>query len=540
MRKKWIFSAAALLTAASVSISACSGSGTSAPSESAAAPASSASAPAAASEAPEAKTETPPGAPDKGKDGKPDGAPPEGGKPQGKPGEGGGKPGGPGGHGPGGGASKPDHYDAVGSAAEDKAIRNQTIRSESGDENAVLVENGASVTLFADDISRVSDTSSGGDSASFYGVGAAVLVSDGTVYVDTCDISTDAKGGAGVFAYDKGTAFVSGTKITTEESTSGGLHAAGGGTLYAWDCDVTTKGESAAAIRSDRGGTMVIEDGEYVSNGQGSPAVYSTADITAAYADLKANGSEAVCIEGENQLRLYNCNLSGNMADLPQNGLTWNVILYQSMSGDSKEGNSLFEMNGGILEAKNGGMFYTTNTQSTFVLKHVDIRYAPDQEFFLRAAGNSNERGWGQAGKNGAQCSFTALDQEMRGDVQWDSISTLHFYMKDGSTLTGAFVQDETDAGSGGDGYAELMISKDSSWYVTGDSTVTKLHCAGTIEDTKGNPVTIRKSDGTVLSEGSSEYTVTVEEYDKAPDFSGASEPGTYESFRVEKPAGLH
>ena len=228
------------------------------------------------------------------------------------------------------------------------------------------------------------------------------------------------------------------------------------------------------------------------------------------------------------------------MADLPQNGLTWNVILYQSMSGDAEDGNALFEMNGGILEAKNGGMFYTTNTRSTFVISHVDLRPAPDQEFLLRAAGNSNGRGWGTKGKNGADCSFTAIQQELSGNVQWDSVSTLKFYLTDHSILNGAFVQDETEAGEGGEGFAELFIDRDSAWYITGDSTVTKLHCAGTIEDTLGQPVTVLRSDGTILAEGTSKYSVTVEEYDNAPDLSGAGVPSDYSSIRVEKPAELH
>ncbi|HCE77821.1 MAG TPA: hypothetical protein DEP61_02785, partial [Lachnospiraceae bacterium] len=111
-----------------------------------------------------------------------------------------------------------------------------------------------------------------------------------------------------------------------------------------------------------------------------------------------------------------------------QNDCTWNVILYQSMSGDSEEGNSTFEMTGGSLTAGNGGMFYTTNTESTFVLDDVDITYADENDYFLKVTGNSNERGWGESGANGADCSFTAISQEMQGDLIWDSISTLDFY----------------------------------------------------------------------------------------------------------------
>ena len=79
------------------------------------------------------------------------------------------------------------------------------------------------------------------------------------------------------------------------------------------------------------------------------------------------------------------------MSDDEQNDCTWNVILYQSMSGDSEVGNSTFEMDGGTLTAKNGGMFYTTNTESTFVLSNVDINYADDNAFFLRCTGNNNK-----------------------------------------------------------------------------------------------------------------------------------------------------
>lgn len=138
----------------------------------------------------------------------------------------------------------------------------------------------------------------------------------------------------------------------------GGVHVAGGGTLYAWDLQVETAGESSAAIRSDRGsGKMVVDGGSYLSTGVGSPVIYSTADIAVHGASLTAEGSEAICIEGLNSIRLFDCDLSGNMQDWSQNDCTWNVILYQSLSGDSQVGNSTFEMQGGSLTAKNGGMF---------------------------------------------------------------------------------------------------------------------------------------------------------------------------------------
>ena len=435
-----------------------------------------------------------------------------------------------------GGSSKPESYDAATEFTADDTQNGAAYASTGTDENSLHVYNSADVTLTNADITRDSADSTGGDTSSFYGVGAAALVTDGTLKISDSTISTDAKGGAGVFAYGGGTAYVSDTTITTQQDTSGGIHVAGGGTLYAWDLNVETNGESSAAIRSDRGsGTMVVDGGSYTSNGTGSPAIYSTADISVNNATLTANGSEAVCIEGLNTIRLFNCTLSGSMPANAQNDCDWNVILYQSMSGDSEQGNSTFEMVGGSLTANNGGMFYTTNTESTFLLDGVDITPSAENDFFLKCTGNANARGWGQSGANGADCSFTARNQTMEGDVIWDSISQLDFYMLDGSTLTGAVLDDETNAGSGGDGCANLYISADSTWVVTGDSVLTNLYSAGTIVDAQGRAVTIKDTNGTVLVQGTSDCTVTVSGYSATVDASGASVSDSFSDYAVAK-----
>ena len=446
----------------------------------------------------------------------------------------------PGQGGPGGQSQGVDSYTAVNEYIEDTTVSNETIESTGTDENAALISSGASVTLDNDTITRTSEDSKGGDNSSFYGVGAAVLATDGTAYVKDGSVTTDAAGGAGLFAYGDGTVYASGTIVKTTQDTSGGVHVAGGGTLYGWDLDVETNGESSAAIRSDRGGgTMVIDGGNYVSNGVGSPAVYSTADIAVSNATLTANGSEAICIEGLNSIHLYDCDLTGNMSDLDQNDNTWTVILYQSMSGDSEVGNSTFQMDGGSLTSENGGVFYTTNTESTITLNNVDINYNDDNEFFLQCTGNTNQRGWGQSGVNGADCHFTGISQDMQGDVIWDSISDLDFYLTEGSSLTGAVVDDESYAGEGGEGYCNVYVSADSTWTVTGDSTVSSLENEGTIVDSNGKTVTIQGTDGTVYVQGDSEYTITTGSYSDTADMSGATAIQDQSVYTVEKPDQL-
>lgn len=442
--------------------------------------------------------------------------------------------------GPGSQASGVDSYDAANEYSSDETVSDTSLESTGTDENAALVSNGAEVTFNNDAISRTSSDSQGGDNSSFYGVGAAVLATDGTAYVKDSTVTTDSKGGAGLFAYGDGTVYAADTDITTQQDTSGGIHAAGGGTLYAWDLSVETNGESSAAIRSDRGGgTMVVDGGTYTSNGVGSPAVYCTADIAVNNAELTANGSEAVCIEGLNSLRLYNSNLTGNMSDDDQNDTTWTVILYQSMSGDSEVGNSTFQMDGGTITSKNGGLFYTTNTECTIALKDVDITYNDDSEFFLQCTGNNNQRGWGQSGANGSDCNFTADSQDMKGNVIWDSISDLDFYMTNGSTLEGAFVNDETYAGNGGDGYCNVVIDKDSTWTVTGDSTITSLSNEGTITDADGKTVSIVGTDGTTYVEGDSDYTITVGSYQDKADTSSATAIDDWSNYEVERSESL-
>ena len=156
------------------------------------------------------------------------------------------------------------------------------------------------------------------------------------------------------------------------------------------------------------------------------------------------------------------------------------------MSGDSEVGNSTFQMDGGTITSKNGGLFYTTNTECTITLKDVDITTTMmTMNSSCSAQETTTSVGGARVVAAASDCNFTADSQDMKGNVTWDSISDLDFYMTNGSTLEGAFVNDESNAGNGGDGYCNVAIDKDSTWTVTGDSTITSLSNAGTITDAR-------------------------------------------------------
>ena len=417
-------------------------------------------------------------------------------------------------------ASSPVSYAAVNTYDEDIDVQDLNATSSAKDESVILVDKNITANINNFKINRTSSDSTGGDTASFYGVGAAALVTNGTLNLNVGEINTDSKGGAGVFAYGNGVANVNNVDIITKKDTSGGIHVAGGGTLYAANVNATTSGESSAAIRSDRGSRkMVVDGGIFTTNGSGSPAIYSTADIEVNDAKLIANNSEGICIEGLNSITLRDSELTSTMPDLSQNDCTWSVIVYQSMSGDSKIGKGTFNMEGGTLTTKNGGVFYTTNTESEFNIKNVVINATEDSEFLIKATGNNNQRGWGAKGANGASCTFNAREQKMSGKIIYDSISTLDINLLEGTTYTGYIVRDDSAAnGASTDGHANLIIDENSHWLVSGNSELKTLTIKGSndflsyITDSDNNEVKIIDTNGKVLHEGTSPYIVTVSE----------------------------
>ena len=257
----------------------------------------------------------------------------------------------------------------------------ESYSSTGDDENALRIDS-AAVTLSGVTVSKSAGSSSNHENGDFYGVNAAILATNGsTVDIKDADISSSAQNGNGVFSYGSGTTVnISDSTINTTADNSGGIQTTGGGTTNASDLTVTTAGNSSAAIRSDRGGgTVNVDGGSYTSNGYNSPAVYSTADITVKNAELTANSSEALVIEGKNSITLENCTVSGNMSDTEGASSDENVhsvMIYQSMSGDADVGTSEFSMTGGSLTSNNGDVIYLFLIHISEPTRRTPISYA--------------------------------------------------------------------------------------------------------------------------------------------------------------------
>lgn len=402
----------------------------------------------------------------------------------------------------GSGSGEVDQGTSANTIDKDGEVSGTTYTSDGDDENALRVT-GATATLNGVTVNKSGGASSNPGNGDFYGTNAALLATDGaTVTIQDATITSNAQGGNGVFSYGKGTTVnLSDSAITTQKDNSGGIQTTGGGTTNATNLTVETTGNSSAAIRSDRGGgTVNVEKGTYTSKGYNSPAVYSTANITVKNAALTAENSEALVVEGKNSITLENCDVSGSMSDSKGTSSSenvHNVMIYQSMSGDAETGTANFSMTGGKLTSSNGDQFYVTNTDCNITLSGVTLVNKDKDGKLLRVTGNSASHGWGTAGKNGAQVTFTADAQTMEGDMEVDSISTLDLTLKNNSTFTGTIqIVDNADGGTAVENNAVVTIEKGSKWVLTGDCTITSLTNNGTI-DFNGHTITL--AGGTVL-----------------------------------------
>ena len=452
---------------------------------------------------------TPPGEPPEGfSGGNPPGEPPEGfdgSMPPGEPPEGfgeGSRPGTPpngfGGGTPPGGSSFNFEYTAAAEISSAAETTGESYVSNASDENALLIRTGDTVSVIDASVTKTGD-SDGGDSCSFYGLNAAVLVMGGTeALISGGTVETSASGANGVFCYggnggrngadgDGTTLYISGTTITTTGDGSGGIMTTGGGVTYAEDLTVTTSGRSSAAIRTDRGGgTVTANGGTYTTSGLGSPAIYSTADVTVRNAVLTSNLSEGVCIEGKNSITLENCSLTADNTQCNGNATFLDTIMiYQSMSGDADSGTSAFTMTGGSLTGLSGHLFHVTNTHAVITLDQVELTNE-GSDILLSVC----DDGW-----NGADniAEVYASRQALSGTLLVGDNSTLNLSLSDGSVFEGSISGEITNAKgeqvSSSVGTVSVTLDETSTWVLTANTWISSF--SGNAENVISNGHTL-------------------------------------------------
>ena len=347
------------------------------------------------------------------------------------------------------------------------------------DESAIKTSDGGNLTLENATITKTGD-STNTENSEFYGVNAGVLTtSNSTTTIKNSTITTNAKGANAVFATGENTkVYVYDTTIkTTGESSSRGLDSTYGGYIEADNVTISTEGGSCATLATDRGeGTVIAKNSVLSTKGAGSPVIYSTGDISIENTKGTATGAQMAVIEGKNIAKVTNSTLSCSGKGNRNNADNCGIMIYQSMSWDAGEGTGTFTSKNSTLEITSDSSYYTsapfffvTNTKAVINLEQNTLKYGSG--VLLKVAATSQ---WGKTGSNGGKVTFNMTNQEAKGNIEVDNISTLEMNLKQGSKL-------ETTINSANTAKSiTLNIDRTSTLTLTGDCYVTSL----TDEDT--------------------------------------------------------
>ena len=432
---------------------------------------------------------------------------------------------------------------------------NETISTSTVDENAALVENGGTLKITNGKLQKSGDDTNG-DNCNFYGINSILLAvgEKSKAYISNSALASDSEGSNAIFATDGATVYSEKNSITTTKGNSRGLDATYGGTIIADDMTIDTAGDHSASLATDRGGGNIsVTNSTLNTSGSGSPLIYSTGAIEVSDVTGTAEGSQIAGMEGLNHIKIYDSELSSTITDKTASDPIANgVIIYQSTSGDADTSTgerAQFQAVDSTLHSKieSGAMFYVTNTSADILLSGTTLDFDSTKAKLLQTEGN-DANNWGRAGSNGADVTFTGLGETLTGDISVDSISSLDLYLLDGTTYTGQIQSVANaggqsaggDAGQHGDAAAKgadgqssdqtagqstgadsasddstatitVNLDQDSTWVVTGDTTVFALNAedGAQIVDADGKTVTI-VANGTIVVKGDSDLTVTV------------------------------
>lgn len=409
----------------------------------------------------------------------------------------------------------------------------ESFDASEADENTALAENGGALALTGATLTKSGDDTNG-DNCNFYGVNSVLLsVGEGSLAtVSGSALSSTSEGSNAIFATDSATAYANDVRIDTTAGNSRGLDATYGGTIIANGVTATTQGDHSATVATDRGGGSVSLTNSTLSTaGSGSPLLYSTGDIEVSGVTGTASGSQIAAMEGLNTILINNSTLESTNTDkTASDPLANGIIIYQSTSGDAESTtgeSATFQAADSTLKSAitSGSMFYLTNTSADVVLARTSLDYDSDAADLIMTVGNDSNN-WGTAGSNGATVRFTGIEQQLTGNIEADTMSSVDLFLTQGSIWTGSASITDNANGATSDAPITVNVDGTSSWVVTDSCTISALNVASgaQVVDENGNTVTIVAGGQTVV-QGDSDVTVTCDSY--STDYY-ASEAGTF------------
>ena len=348
--------------------------------------------------------------------------------------------------------------------AADVSESKKTYYSEQADENALRVENGAIAGVDGASVEKRAGDASSLENTLQYGLNAAALArANAQLLLVNSEVLAGALGAGGVFAYG-GRVQLQNSTVRATGASAYAIAAAGGGTVSAKETNLSTQGTASPAIVAAADGVVFLEGGVAVTGGEDAAVVDAAGKVTISGATLRANDAEAIAVNG-GSVSLTDCAVSGRMSNAAAGtqSAPYCVALYREH--EFSNALSSFSMTRGVLSAMRGDLFYVTNTDASIYLEGVALSLGTGRAL-LHASGNDGSRGWGEAGKNGANCTLIAKDQILSGDIIVDERSSVSLTLRGGSAYTGAVNAANT-------GSAKVTLEDGATWTLTGNAYLT-------------------------------------------------------------------
>lgn len=347
-----------------------------------------------------------------------------------------------------------------------------TETSKEQDTSIIQVSNQATYTGEDLNLTKESGETTDKESSIYYGLNSAVIVKDGSsMELIDSDITTNVSYSSAFFLTGlNGTAKLDNINISTNKEYSSGLVSSDYGSITALDLDITTKGDNSTSLKSITSNSEInIEDSYLYTEGLYSPLIYSSGKIILTNTDGTALNSNIATIEGSNSITLTDSKLTTeNITNIDN---TAGIYIYneQSKSISADYTNATFTSTSSRLTIKETDnyesipMFYVTNIKATINITDTELDYS--NNILLKVVGNNT---YGDIGNNGGEVTFTATDQEIKGNIEIDDISKVRFNLNNShyeGQINGNNLSKEVD----------ITFDKTSTWTLTGDSYINTL-----------------------------------------------------------------
>lgn len=347
-----------------------------------------------------------------------------------------------------------------------------TETSKEQDTSIIQVSNQATYTGEDLNLTKESGETTDKESSIYYGLNSAVIVKDGSsMELIDSDITTNVSYSSAFFLTGlNGTAKLDNINISTNKEYSSGLVSSDYGSITALDLDITTKGDNSTSLKSITSNSEInIEDSYLYTEGLYSPLIYSSGKIILTNTDGTALNSNIATIEGSNSITLTDSKLTTeNITNIDN---TAGIYIYneQSKSISADYTNATFTSTSSRLTIKETDnyesipMFYVTNIKATINITDTELDYS--NNILLKVIGNDT---YGDIGNNGGEVTFTATDQEIKGNIEIDDISKVRFNLNNShyeGQINGNNLSKEVD----------ITFDKTSTWTLTGDSYINTL-----------------------------------------------------------------